>query len=221
MRIKLAALLAGMILMMASNAMAIFMPTSGWSTGDNLETFLGLSYFPGVETSISSLDFTGKWAYTAIGAESGNLNLVEEPVAGSPGAGYGGLVSFTTANTSNWGQWDIVNFNTTNLFFEDTNGPFNVQLDQFTGTSTPGFKVYQLTADSNPLGYLTNAPVFRAGTYIIGFNDNAIAGQQNDSDYDDIIIAITPVPEPGTMMLLGIGMLGMAVYGKRRMNKKS
>lgn len=29
----------------------------------------------------------------------------------------------------------------------------------------------------------------------------------------------TPVPEPGTMMLLGIGMLGMAVYGKRRMNK--
>jgi len=29
-----------------------------------------------------------------------------------------------------------------------------------------------------------------------------------------------PVPEPGTMMLLGIGMLGMAVYGKRRMNKE-
>jgi hypothetical protein len=30
-----------------------------------------------------------------------------------------------------------------------------------------------------------------------------------------------PVPEPGTMMLLGIGMLGMAVYGKRRMNKEA
>ena len=30
-----------------------------------------------------------------------------------------------------------------------------------------------------------------------------------------------PVPEPGTMMLLGIGMLGMAVYGKRRMNKQA
>lgn len=28
-----------------------------------------------------------------------------------------------------------------------------------------------------------------------------------------------PVPEPGTMMLLGFGMLGMAIYGKRRMNK--
>jgi hypothetical protein len=32
---------------------------------------------------------------------------------------------------------------------------------------------------------------------------------------------VAPVPEPGTMMLLGIGMLGMAVYGKRRMNKEA
>ncbi|MDD2898784.1 MAG: PEP-CTERM sorting domain-containing protein [Desulfuromonadaceae bacterium] len=29
----------------------------------------------------------------------------------------------------------------------------------------------------------------------------------------------TPVPEPGTMMLLGAGMFGLAIYGKRRMNK--
>jgi len=28
-----------------------------------------------------------------------------------------------------------------------------------------------------------------------------------------------PVPEPGTMMLLGFGMFGLAIFGKRRMNK--
>jgi hypothetical protein len=40
---------------------------------------------------------------------------------------------------------------------------------------------------------------------------------------DNIAIGNTtaPVPEPGTMMLLGIGMLGLAIYGKRRMNKEA
>jgi hypothetical protein len=32
-------------------------------------------------------------------------------------------------------------------------------------------------------------------------------------------ITTAPVPEPGAMMLLGFGMFGLAIYGKRRMNR--
>ncbi|NVN89424.1 MAG: PEP-CTERM sorting domain-containing protein [Desulfuromonadales bacterium] len=32
---------------------------------------------------------------------------------------------------------------------------------------------------------------------------------------------VAPVPEPGTMALLGFGMFGLAIFGKRRMNKES
>ena len=34
----------------------------------------------------------------------------------------------------------------------------------------------------------------------------------------DSAVTIAPVPEPGTMMLLGAGFLGLAIYGKRRKN---
>lgn len=223
MRKRMVALLAGAMLMMATSAMATLLPSSlgTWTNSgpaSTLEDFLSLSYFPGTEALVSNLDFSGSWNYTAIGHESGNINLVE---AGATSGFSSGVASFKTSDYSNWGAWKGVDFNTTNLFFEDSDGPHNVKLDPFTSTSTPGFKIFQLLSDSTTLNYLQGNPslVLKAGTYIVGFNDNSLA--DSDADYDDIIIAITPVPEPGTMMLLGLGMLGMAVYGKRRMNKQA
>ena len=59
-----------------------------------------------------------------------------------------------------------------------------------------------------------------AGDGSFGFGMDPDCHYYNDGITFSIETERTPVPEPGTMMLLGFGMLGLAVYGKRRMNKE-
>jgi hypothetical protein len=56
---------------------------------------------------------------------------------------------------------------------------------------------------------------------VLAIEDLDISGT---SDYNDMVVGVTdvaPVPEPGTMVLLGAGMLGLAIFGKRRMNREA
>lgn len=102
-----------------------------------------------------------------------------------------------------------------------TNGTFSAYLDTnntIFGKSTPigTWGPNQLTGASStiktPIG-LTDVDF--SLTEVISLTQ--LAGNSANFNAN---VEVAPVPEPGTMVLLGFGMLGLAIYGKRRMNNK-
>ena len=198
--------LATLLLSQSIAVSASSLPLTGIGT---VETFLNdATYFNGY-TERTELDFTGKWDVTAIGYEAGNTNEVQFKTDGN--------VKFTTANTNNFGKYKELNFDgaAKNAFFTDaTNGPVDVALDPFdintNGTSgTNHFRVFELLADSNLLSYLNHSIVLSAGTIIVGFGDGL-----GDADFDDMVLALKPVPVPAALFLFAPALLGF--LGLRR-----
>jgi len=198
----------------AHNSAAGLIGPDGWN-GDDINGFLANSAFPGIEDSVATLDFSGEWMYTAIGRESGNTNDIDQATTAGGGA-LDTSLAFSTTDTSNWGEWDTVDFDSENLFFEDSNGPWNIALDSFGTINSDGFKLFRIT-ENTTLTYLAgNANLsLVVGDIIVGFNDNHIGN--SDGDYDDIIIAMraTAVPAPGSFVLLGLGLIGV-VFVRRK-----
>tara|TARA_R110001606_G_scaffold395213_1_gene567082 strand:+ start:83369 stop:84001 length:633 start_codon:yes stop_codon:yes gene_type:complete len=175
---------------------------------DNVTTYLN-EYTNGY-TELSSLDFYGKWQYTAIAYESGNTNTISLTENGTP--------TFSTASNASFGTWEDINFSSEQLFFEDSDGPSNVELDPFSAANSSYFRVFQLTADSDILNYLGNSFTLALGTIIVGFNDNGLG--LGDADYDDMIVALKPVsavPIPAAAFLFAPALLGF--MGLRRKAK--
>ncbi len=54
------------------------------------------------------------------------------------------------------------------------------------------------------------------GTYWLGMEDKTKT-DGSDFDYNDMIVEVSPVPEPGILLLLGLGLIGGA--GVRRYTK--
>ena len=214
LNVKLMVLVFIVQMTFSHNSIAGLIGPSGWN-GDNINGFLANGAFPGIETSVSTLDFSGEWMYTAIGRESGHKNDIDQTASAGVDS-LDTLLTFSTANTSNWGVWDTVDFDIENLFFEDSNGPWNVGLDSFGVTNDPGFKLFRITQNTTLTHLAGNSNLsLLVGDIIVGFNDNHL--NSSDGDYDDIIIAMraTAVPAPASLALFGLGLLGL-VFVKRK-----
>jgi len=70
------------------------------------------------------------------------------------------------------------------------------------------------SGDSSNFAFFRNANI--SGTWWFGVEDLPV-GSGSDNDYNDMVVKVsTVVPLPPTLMLLGSGMLGLAVLGWRR-----
>jgi choice-of-anchor C domain-containing protein len=84
------------------------------------------------------------------------------------------------------------------------------------------FNFDQNTQTKTSMGWETKSFTFMADSTSTKLSFGNYSNDSHDSwgaALDNVRVDAAPVPEPGTMLLFGLGMVGLAVYGTRRNNK--
>lgn len=227
MRNQMVALLAGAMLMMATSAMAVpttALEVSATGAGSPITIYdgssLDLAVGPGGGGVVSWFGDIGNFKFNFTGGTTNPaIGSAEVPMMHLNGNAYtpissGGLFTVKFSSTdfgpmANGLTGFISSLNgaggvqSLDVYFDASNALFGQATHVANLNAINTFDTYYGIPDNNPFS-LTMVATIAFGTTGAASFDNTVA----------------PVPEPGTMMLFGIGMLGMAIYGKRRMNRQ-
>lgn len=160
------------------------------------------------------------------------VHFVVDPLEGSfssLGTNFGLQSFYFNENTSFGNNLKIANFDPTGWAYQynDSNagggfGKFEFLADG-SGSNRANPLTFDVYTDANNLltiadfSTILSSEGYLFAAHIADYN----GGNSAKFATDRPSVPENPVPEPGTMMLLGFGMLGLAVYGKRRMNKNA
>jgi hypothetical protein len=201
--------------------------TSGGITGNN--GLGGTSYLndlnPGFTTydaTVLEFDFmsSGNAAYFSYVFGSDEYN---EYVGSNFNDVFGFFLNGTavTDNVATLGDGTVVSINNINngsnsSYYNDNGpGPFAFEYDGFTKVLTAS--LLGLTPDQS---YHLTLAIADAGDYILDSGVFLAAGTLSDVDPGNGNTS-NPVPEPSTILLMGVGLIGLAGYSRKKFNKKS